>query len=95
MQALPMVLLLQVLMRRLVLSDDGVYGDGDGNGEPHPFSQIIWVGWLNARGKEVGRGRFLPIQIFDAFCCRTTLFNIWLMNTFALFAVCLAVKYLA
>ena len=68
---------------------------GDDDSEPPPFSQIIWVGWLNTRGKEVGRGRFLPIQIVDAFCSRATLFNIWLMDTFALFAVCLAFKYLA
>ena len=77
-----MVLLLQLLIRRLVLSDGGVddtFGDGDGDdhgdsdGEPRPFSQIIWVGWLNARGKEVGRrGRFLPIQIFDTFCSLAT-----------------------
>ena len=33
--------------------------DDDDDSKPSPFSQIIWVGWLNARGKEVGA--FLPI----------------------------------
>ena len=90
-----MILLVMVMVMTMVRMMMMTIDHGDDDSEPPPFSQIIWVGWLNARGKEVGRGRFLPIQIFDAFCSRATLFNIWLMNTFALFAVCLAVKYLA
>ena len=41
-----------------MLFDDGDGengGDGDDDDSKPPlFSQIIWVGWLNARGKEVG-----------------------------------------
>ena len=73
-----MVMVKMVVMLMTMTIDPSDDDNIDDDSKPPPFSQIIWVGWLNGRGKEVGA--FLPIWIFYVFCSFATLFNIWPLN---------------
>ena len=62
-----MILLVMVMVMTMVRMMMMTIDHGDDDSEPPPFSQIIWVGWLNARGKEVGRGRFCQFRFLTLF----------------------------